>query len=109
MKLRRYEGVRTDSSKTKEILSHVKFECFTHDSSLSQVLKRDLFYQPFGLQAEAEKLAREEQERRDHEEYLKLKEAFTVEEEGEEVIVDSSVSASHFQFDLETTFEISSF
>lgn len=31
---------------------------------------------------EAERLAREEQERREHEEYLKLKQAFSVEEEG---------------------------
>ena len=33
-------------------------------------------------QAEAERLAREEQERKDHEEYLKMKAAFSVEEEG---------------------------
>lgn len=33
-------------------------------------------------QAEAEKLAREEQERKEHEEYLKMKAAFSVEEEG---------------------------
>ena len=44
------------------------------------------------LQAEADRIAREEQEKREHEEYLKLKEAFTVEEEGEEVVVDTSVS-----------------
>lgn len=33
-------------------------------------------------QAEAERLAREEQERKDHEEYLKMKAAFSIEEEG---------------------------
>lgn len=35
-------------------------------------------------QAEAERLAREEQERKEHEEYLKMKAAFSVEEEGYE-------------------------
>ena len=47
------------------------------------------------IQEEEERLAREEQEKREHEEYLKLKEAFTVDEEGEEVIVDTNVSTKN--------------
>ena len=39
---------------------------------------------------EAQRL-KEEEEKREYEEYLKLKEAFTVDEEGEEVIVDQNV------------------
>lgn len=44
------------------------------------------------LQEETQRLAKEEEERKEYEEYLKLKEAFTVEEEGEEEIVDTGVS-----------------
>ena len=38
---------------------------------------------------------KEEEEKREYEEYLKLKEAFTVDEEGEEVIVDQNVRKSN--------------
>lgn len=45
------------------------------------------------FQAEEEKIRKEEEERREHEEYLKLKEAFSIEEEGEEDVgPDLSVS-----------------
>ena len=37
----------------------------------------------FLIQEEQERLRKEEQERKEHEEYLLLKNAFTVEEEGE--------------------------
>ena len=37
----------------------------------------------FTFQAEAERKIQEEKERREHEEYLKLKEMFSVEEEGQ--------------------------
>lgn len=38
----------------------------------------------FSWQEEEERKRKEEQERQEYEEYLKLKEAFTVDEEGEE-------------------------
>lgn len=41
-----------------------------------------LILAPLCLQEEEERKAREEQAQREHEEYLKLKEAFVVEEEG---------------------------
>lgn len=45
------------------------------------------------FQAEEERIRKEEEERREHEEYLKLKEAFSIEEEGEEDVgPDLSVS-----------------
>lgn len=45
------------------------------------------------LQEEEERKAREEQARREHEEYLKLKEAFVVEEEGvSETLTEEQVS-----------------
>lgn len=44
----------------------------------------------FVIQEEAEKLRKEEQERREQEEYLKLKESFIVEEEGEDAKDDET-------------------
>ena len=41
---------------------------------------------------EKERLAKEEEEKREHEEYLKLKEAFTVEEEGQDQILTEEES-----------------
>ena len=47
----------------------------------------------FMFQAEEERLRKEEQEKREHEEYLALKAAFSVEEEGEsELTADLDVS-----------------
>lgn len=50
-------------------------------------LPRNLFLQKivtdFNWQAEEERKLKEEQERREHEEYLKMKEMFSVDEEGE--------------------------
>lgn len=47
----------------------------------------------FSWQEEEERKRKEEQERQEYEEYLKLKEAFTVDEEGEEdAEADLSVS-----------------
>ena len=46
-----------------------------------------------GKQEAEEQKRKEEEERREHEEYLKLKEAFTVEEEGhEQVLTEQEVS-----------------
>ena len=47
------------------------------------------------FQAEEARLRKEEEERKEHEEYLKLKEAFTVDEEGEsEQAGDLNVSSN---------------
>lgn len=54
-------------------------------------------YLPLSLcpQEEEERKAREEQARREHEEYLKLKEAFVVEEEGvSETMTEEQVGPS---------------
>lgn len=47
--------------------------------------------------AEEEKIRKEEEERREHEEYLKLKEAFSIEEEGEEDVGPDLSSQSLLQ------------
>lgn len=54
-----------------------------------------MFWQQCLLQAEEERKRKEEQEKKEHEEYLLLKEAFTVDEEGEQdAEADLSVSAN---------------
>ena len=49
-----------------------------------------------GLQAAEEQRLKEEQAQRDHEEYLKLKETFTVDEEGTDAVEEQDVSCFTF-------------
>ena len=49
----------------------------------SLVLSKQFLIDNYQFQEEEEKLRKEEEERREHEEYLKMKAMFSVEEEGE--------------------------
>lgn len=57
---------------------------YSHDSQPVATCLSTILLMMFLLQAEEERKRKEEQERREHEEYLKLKEAFTVDEEGQQ-------------------------
>ena len=53
-----------------------------------------------GLQAAEEQRLKEEQAQREHEEYLKMKEAFTVDEEGTDAIEEQDVRMSTLYLSL---------